>query len=282
MKSSLASFHTNLTQRVITGILLAAVIIAAAYSSMYSFMGLVILINVLALIEFYKLYQYYTGFPRNWYGITLSVSILTSSFLFLFDVANWQILLINIPIIFAIYVLELYLKSKHPITNLAMVFLAIFSITVPLALFSCIGFMPGNKVLYDPYPLLGCFFILWANDSGAYFTGRDFGRRKLFKRLSPNKTWEGSIGGAIAAILVAYLNSSQLPSLTAIDWLSIALIIIITGTFGDLIKSLMKRSLNIKDSGTLLPGHGGMLDRFDSLLGSSPFIFCYLVVAGYA
>jgi phosphatidate cytidylyltransferase len=128
----------------------------------------------------------------------------------------------------------------------------------------------------------GCFFILWANYTGAYFTGRYLGRRFFFKRISPKKTWEGSLGGTVCALLVSYLSSLFFTEINSVHWIIIALIIVVTGTFGNLVKSLMKRSLNLKDAGTILPGHGGMLDRFDSLLGSSPFVFSYLILFQYA
>jgi phosphatidate cytidylyltransferase len=126
--------------------------------------------------------------------------------------------------------------------------------------------------------VLGYLFIVWANDTFAYLTGKTMGKHALFKRISPGKTWEGSLGGLIGSLGVAAVLSLYFSTLLINQWLIIAVIIVVTGTYGDLIKSLMKRSLNIKDSGNILPGHGGMLDRFDSLLGSAPFVFLYLMI----
>ncbi|MES2396611.1 MAG: phosphatidate cytidylyltransferase, partial [Bacteroidota bacterium] len=114
------------------------------------------------------------------------------------------------------------------------------------------------------------------NDSGAYLVGSAIGKHKLFLRVSPGKTWEGSVGGAIASYGVAYLISGWYTSISRLDWMVIATILIVIGTLGDLVKSIFKRSLNVKDSGTILPGHGGILDRFDSLIMSAPFVFTYL------
>src|SRR5262249_33725331 len=126
--------------------------------------------------------------------------------------------------------------------------------------------------------IFGCLFILWASDTGAYFAGTLFGRRKLFERISPKKSWEGAVGGALLAIVFAILMNAFFHSLQLWQWLSIAVIIIVGGTFGDLIESLLKRSIVIKDSGTSLPGHGGFLDRFDGLLISAPFIVAFLEI----
>jgi phosphatidate cytidylyltransferase len=129
---------------------------------------------------------------------------------------------------------------------------------------------------YNYEILLGCLLILWASDTGAFFAGTRFGKRKLFERISPKKSWEGFWGGAALAVAMTYGLSLYLHSISIVDWLVIGLIIIIGGTFGDLVESLLKRSIEIKDSGTSLPGHGGFLDRFDGLLISSPFIAAYL------
>lgn len=272
---------TNLKQRVLTAIILVIVTVIFIIWSPYSFLLLILVINLLGLWEFYRLFQSYTVSPRNISGVILSLAILVSFILAAAAISTWRILLINIPVVFGIFILELYLKSKYPFHNLAFIFLGIICITIPLCFFISIAFLPVGKGTY-PYLALGYFFILWAGDTGAYFVGKYFGKHYLFERISPKKTWEGSVGGAVFAIFVSYLISNYFVTLNTIDWISIAVIIVVTGTFGDLIKSLMKRSLGLKDSGTILPGHGGILDRFDTLLGSAPFVFCYLVLFHYA
>jgi phosphatidate cytidylyltransferase len=126
---------------------------------------------------------------------------------------------------------------------------------------------------------MGFFLLLWTSDTGAYLAGRSFGKTKLFERISPKKTWEGSIGGTILSIAVAYGISKLLgfDDVTTFDWMVIAVLVVIFGTFGDLFESLLKRNLHIKDSGTILPGHGGVLDRFDGLFLAIPAVFFYLL-----
>jgi phosphatidate cytidylyltransferase len=129
---------------------------------------------------------------------------------------------------------------------------------------------------YKPHIILGYFLILWTGDIAAYFVGINLGRRKLFERHSPKKTWEGSIGAAITSLLVAFFVSKYFTELPLFQWLGMAVIIIVAGTFGDLVESMFKRSISLKDSGGALPGHGGFLDRFDGVFLSAPFVFAFL------
>jgi len=269
---------TNLIQRALTGTVLVIVTITSIIWSQYSFIVLILAINILALLEFYRLFQAYTFSPRNFAGTILSLSILVTFTLVITNKSDWRILLINILPAFCIFIFELYLKATNPFTNLAFTFLGIISITVPLCFFISIAFLPAGSGNYHPYLVLGYFFILWASDTGAYFVGKYLGNHKLFERISPKKTWEGSLGGTVFALLVAYITSGFFSTINVEDWMSLAFIIIVIGTFGDLIKSLMKRSLGLKDSGTILPGHGGILDRYDTLLSTAPFVFCYLIL----
>ena len=146
---------------------------------------------------------------------------------------------------------------------------------MPFVLLNVIAFEGGR---YNYEVILGSLLILWASDTGAYFAGTHFGRRKLFERISPKKSWEGFIGGAVLALGFAFGASRFMHSLSFQQWMIVGLIIIVGGTFGDLIESLLKRSIEIKDSGDSLPGHGGFLDRFDGLLISAPFIAAYLEI----
>jgi phosphatidate cytidylyltransferase len=273
---------TNLVKRSITGAALVLVITLSSCVSYIGFILLILAINILALLEFYRLFASAEILPRRNTGLILSVCLLSTNTLFIIGSIEWKILLINIPLAFFIFINELYLKAKNPFQNIAFTFLGIIYITMPLCFFINISFLPPGSHAYHFQIVLGCFFILWASDTGAYFAGRYFGRHLLFKRISPKKTWEGSLGGTICALMVSYFASWYFTEINSVHWMIIALIIVVTGTFGDLVKSLMKRSLNIKDSGTFLPGHGGILDRFDSLLGSAPFVFCYLILFPYA
>jgi phosphatidate cytidylyltransferase len=268
--------------RVFTGMLVAGITITCVHLGPYGFLFYILMLNGLGLLEFYRLFRSVALLPRKIPGIILSSSLLISSFLIINGMTDGRVFLLIVPIVFSIFVMELYLKAKNPFQNLAITFLGIIFISLPLSLFLLIAFLPFGSVIYHPEIILGIFIILWAGDSGAFFSGKQFGRRHLFARISPNKTWEGSLGGALFSIIVAWIFSRFDYFHSLSEWIIMAIIIIITGTFGDFIKSLMKRSLHVKDSGTILPGHGGILDRFDTLLGSAPFIFCYLILSAHA
>lgn len=176
---------------------------------------------------------------------------------------------------------ELYLKAKDPISNWAYTMMSQIYIALPFSLINVLAFQFTNSDVPWLLPL-SVFIFLWVNDSGAYCTGSLFGRHKLFPRISPGKSWEGSIGGGVfvlvAAWLISYITTQKgiVTNLTALQWMGMGLVVVIFGTWGDLIESLFKRTLGIKDSGNVLPGHGGMLDRFDSSLLAIPAVVVYL------
>ncbi len=176
-----------------------------------------------------------------------------------------------------IFVSELYLKQTDPINNWAYSMLSQLFIALPLSTISILAYYLG--VFYYLLPL-SIFIFLWCNDTGAYVVGSLLGEHKLFPRISPGKTWEGSIGGAVLVLAVATLiwrlEPDHLSGLSLLQWLGLGLVVVVFGTWGDLIESLLKRTLGIKDSGNILPGHGGMLDRFDSALLAIPAAVVYI------
>ncbi|TKB97654.1 phosphatidate cytidylyltransferase [Pedobacter cryophilus] len=271
----------NFIKRTITGIALILVIIPSIYFSVYSFIVLLLTINTLALLEFYGLFSTKEVTSRKFAGLLLSIGLIITTLLVSIDHSQWKILLINIPLAFGIYLTELYHFAKNPFYNLAFTFLGVFYITIPLCFLVAIAFLTDRQGSYQYQIILGYFLMLWTSDSFAYLVGKSFGHLALFKRVSPLKTWEGSAGGFVATLWITYLISLYFTIISPLDWLIMALIVVVTGTYGDFIKSLLKRNLNIKDTGNILPGHGGMLDRFDSLLGSAPFVFSYLLCFKY-
>lgn len=170
---------------------------------------------------------------------------------------------------------ELYRKKKNPIANWANIALGQVYVALPIALLNYIIFYRGE---YTPLLVLALFLLIWSNDSFAFLSGSMLGKHPLFKRISPKKSWEGFIGGNLGALAVGYGMSFFEPSLTWWQWLIFAQIVVIFGTYGDLIESLLKRTLGVKDSGKAIPGHGGWLDRFDSLLIATPMIVFYLYI----
>ena len=178
-------------------------------------------------------------------------------------------------------VAELYLKAEDPIHDWAYTMLSQVYIALPFSLLNVLAFHANGQYSYV-FPL-SVFIFLWMNDTGAYCVGSLLGRHKLFPRISPGKSWEGSIGGGMLvigiAVLIWYLLDTYLPdqpNLTVAEWAGLGLTVVIFGTWGDLVESLFKRTIGVKDSGNILPGHGGMLDRFDSSLLAIPASVVYL------
>ncbi|MBR1394732.1 MAG: phosphatidate cytidylyltransferase [Prevotella sp.] len=181
-------------------------------------------------------------------------------------------------------VAELYMKAKDPINNWSYTMLSQLYIALPFSLLNILAFRSnGYNTQYSYLAPLAVFVFLWINDAGAYCVGSLIGRHKLFPRISPGKSWEGSIGGGVlvvaAAVAVWYLTTLYGVNdlgLSAMEWAGLGIVVVVFGTWGDLIESLFKRTLGIKDSGNILPGHGGMMDRFDSTLMAVPAAVVYL------
>jgi phosphatidate cytidylyltransferase len=233
-------------------------------------------ITVLGLWEFYTLSEKAGNNPQKRAGTFAGAVLFASNAIIVGGHYDNRLLVLNIPVVFIIFMIELFLKKDNPFGNIAITFLGVIYVAFPFALLHHVLNFSGT---YNFEILFGCWFILWSNDSGAYLSGSAFGKRKLLPRVSPGKSWEGSIGGAAIAYLITFIISGWYTSINRMDWFIIATILIIIGTLGDLVESLYKRSIGVKDSGTLLPGHGGILDRFDSLLMAIPFVFTYLLLS---
>ncbi|MDL5049203.1 phosphatidate cytidylyltransferase [Oscillatoria amoena NRMC-F 0135] len=272
--SKILSGYNNLTQRLITAVIGAAAIIAGVAYGEWTYFAVFLIICFFSLLEFYKLAGLDGLIPLKTLGTLSGVVIYALSFFVERGDISPRYYLLLFPLISLAYMIKLYKKTElKPFTNIAYTFLGIFYIAVPFALLNHAAFDDGY---YNYEIILGAFLILWASDTGAYFAGTRFGKHKLFERISPKKSWEGFWGGAALAMTMTYGLSLYFQSLSVVNWLIVALLIIIGGTFGDLVESLLKRSMAIKDSGDSLPGHGGFLDRFDGLFISAPFIVAYL------
>lgn len=268
--------YSNLTQRIITAVIGAAIIVSAIVYNEWTYFLIFFLICFLTLREFYLLAGLDGMVIQQTFGIICGMSLYTLSFLIEDKLISYRYYFLIFPLISCVYMIKLYKKfERKPFTNIAFTFLGIFYVAVPYALLNIAAFENGH---YNFEIIFGCLFILWACDTGAYIAGTLFGKRKLFERISPKKSWEGAFGGAALAVAMAFLMSTYFHSLAPWQWLTIAGIIIVGGTYGDLIESLLKRSIEIKDSGNILPGHGGFLDRFDGLLISAPFIVAFLEI----
>jgi phosphatidate cytidylyltransferase len=206
------------------------------------------------------------------------IFLLTASYHFLrFEV---KYLLLIIPVIFSIFIIELYKKEKIPFANISYTFIGLIYVTVPFCFFFALGFLFDSNHFNFHLPL-AFLLMLWSSDTGAYLFGMNFGKHRLFERHSPKKSWEGFFGGVFTSVLVSYLLSLWFIEMSPLIWGGMAVIIVAFGTLGDLVESMLKRSLDTKDSGSFLPGHGGFLDRFDGLLIAAPIVYVYLYLILY-
>lgn len=268
--------YSNLTQRIITAFVGAAVIVFCIVYSEWTYFAVFFLICLLSLIEFYTLSGLDGMAPQKTFGTISGLIIYSLSYFIERQDISYRYYFLIFPLISCVYMIKLYKKfERKPFTNIAFTFLGIFYVAVPFALLNIAAFEHG---FYNFQIIFGCLFILWATDTGAYFAGTFFGRRKLFERISPKKSWEGAVGGALLAFAFAFVIAHYFDTLERWQWMGVTSIIIVGGVYGDLVESLLKRSIEIKDSGNALPGHGGFLDRFDGLLISAPFIVAFLEI----
>ena len=250
------------------------------------------LIVLFALITGLSIWEY-TGLVNNIKGVKVNrfISTIIGVYFFL-AVAGLRLTPVEGFVVFVPYILsilyllisELYLKNENPINSWAYTMLGQMYIAMPFSMINVLAFQqvePG-QVTFDYLLPLSIFIFLWTNDTGAYLCGSLLGKHKLFPRISPKKSWEGSIGGGILVLIVAgvigyFANIGATPHMLSIPgWVGLGLVVVFFGTWGDLVESLLKRTLGIKDSGNILPGHGGMLDRFDSSLLAIPAAVVYL------
>ncbi|MGN6646141.1 MAG: phosphatidate cytidylyltransferase [Cytophaga sp.] len=278
----------NLVQRTITGVLGAAFMLTAIWFSFYSFAAVFFLVTILSTYEYHQLLTK-TGIPNNALaGITGSIVVYV---LFVLQALNFDsgAILIAVPcLLFMIYMLiELFSTNDQPITRVTYTIAGILYIAVPFGLLTLIPWDHNPSGCYNWKPIkpvyafeliFALLFLIWANDVGAYFVGKSLGRHKLFERISPKKTWEGSLGGLGTAMIFAYLLYCYFGIFSIPAWMGLCVIVVISGSLGDLVESMIKRTLQVKDSGTLLPGHGGFLDRFDALIFAIPFVYLYLTL----
>ncbi|MFD1141262.1 phosphatidate cytidylyltransferase [Larkinella insperata] len=273
MKARLSRM-SNLQQRVITAAIGVIIILFGIWYSDWTFALLFCIISALTQLEFYKLLGLDGNQPLTYYGTAVGCLICLLTYLIEKQIVGYDSYFLICPAASMIFLIKLYKKRDlKPFTNIGFTFLGLIYVAVPFALLNVLALRGGT---YHPGLMLGCLVLLWASDIGAYFAGTKFGRRKLFERVSPKKSWEGAVGGALAAAVIAFFLTIFVDDLRPWEWYCVGAIIVVTGTYGDLVESLFKRSIAIKDSGSSIPGHGGFLDRFDGLLLAAPFIITFL------
>jgi len=257
--------------RALTALVGAFVMVFCIVYSQWTFFGLFLFILVFSIREYARMVQL-PNVQAGWLYL-ISVVVFTLFFLFMAGLLPPKYLFGLIPLASLGMYLQLYLKDEKPLRSMAMLYLGIGYIILPFSLLSAIAFHPES---YEPFLIIGLVGITWCMDTGAYFFGSAFGKHRLFERVSPKKSWEGAIGGVALALTGAWVLSLFLDQLTPMQWLLAGGIIAVTGIFGDLVESFIKRVGLTKDSGNSIPGHGGFLDRFDSLIFSIPFFLFFL------
>lgn len=268
----------NLIQRSITGALFAIVVLGSILWDPYAQAIVFSIFMVLGLLEFYNLFNTHT-----FVQVSKEIGIFIGLFIFslLVGVSFQWLPIISIlfifPLFFTLILAELWRKKEHPLINISVLVFGIIYVVIPFFLTIDLNL---RSTSYLP-TVIGMYLLIWTNDTFAFLTGKLVGKTKLFKRISPKKTWEGTIGGVLVTLLLGYLIGAFINKGEEMFWVISAMIIAPCAIYGDLLESLFKRSLDIKDSGTILPGHGGILDRFDAALFAIPFFYCWAMVYDY-
>ena len=278
----------NLMVRTLSGLVLVAVFVGAVLGSQWSFGALLLLILVGGQTEFYKLARETGLSPQRWMGLAVGVLLFALNFIVfrqfsrsVTDEAGGAVLylLLYIGLLLpTLFVCELFRRSATPLANLGATLLGVLYVAVPLSLLLYVPELAGDGV-WRPETVLCYIFIIWANDVFAYLVGMTFGRHRLCERLSPKKSWEGFFGGLAGAVATGLAAAYALDANYWV-WGGLALVASLSGVAGDLVESMFKREAGVKDSGQVIPGHGGVLDRFDALLLSAPYVFLYLLLVG--
>lgn len=273
----------NLVVRTLSGLVLAAVMLGAIAWSQWSFGALLLLLLVAGMIEFYALAEKQGNTPQKVVGLVAGIVLFALNFAFVSDdieilgganrafACGLAFLLLLLP---AMFICELYRRRENPASGIGTTIMGVCYVALPLALMCYIPII-GTEV-WNSLVMIAYVFIIWANDVFAYLVGMSVGRHRLCERLSPKKSWEGFFGGIAGAvgmgILAAYVLEADMWA-----WAGLALVAAVSGVLGDLVESMFKRAAGVKDSGKLIPGHGGVLDRFDAMLLSAPFVFVYML-----
>ena len=273
----------NLIVRTISGIGLLVVVFGSILWSDWSLLALLALMIVGGMVEFYGLAEKRGLAPQRVLGLVTGLLLLVLNFALVsthievfgeamrpFGVGLAMLLLL-FPLMF---ICELYRKHENPLANIAVTITSVFYVALPLSMLLYVPII-GREV-WNGWALIGYVALVWSNDVFAYLSGMAFGRHRLFERLSPKKSWEGFFGGLIGAVVAAAVVA-RLMGDNLYVWCGLAVVVVITAVLGDLVESMFKRAADVKDSGNLIPGHGGVLDRFDAMLVSAPFAVVYLL-----
>jgi phosphatidate cytidylyltransferase len=291
MALNLKTFAT----RTMTAAIFVAVLLSCICYNFISFSSLFFTVSIWGLYEFYILAEKLGAKPYKWIGY------ITGVFMFVLGIASNSNLALFYPIenlfafilvaVFCTFIVALFDSKPNTITNITYTLSGIVYAVLPFIILTniaCIdkaftfnhpeGSFYERIAPYNYHNVLGIILLIWASDVCAYLVGSFIGKYKLYERISPGKTWEGTIGSAILTMGCSFIVANWFPEIALKHWIAISFIVSVFGTIGDLVESMLKRQAGVKDSGKIMPGHGGILDRFDSLLFVSPFIYAYLLI----
>ena len=269
----------NLIIRALTGIIFVVVLISAIYIHPIFFLILFCIITGLTLWEFGGLVKHYENANlQRTVNVLGGVYLFIATFVYANGLTDGKIFLPYLLFIMLTMIAELYYKAPNPINNWAFTLFAQGYFAGSFSILNFIGAEPGTPgvMSYTPLFIMAIFIFVWLDDTGAYLVGSLIGKHKLFERISPKKSWEGFFGGLILSLASSQAFAWFAPEINRMNWLGLAATVVLFGTWGDLIESLLKRTLGVKDSGNALPGHGGMLDRFDSVMLAVPASYIYI------
>lgn len=278
----------NFLTRSLTGVFIVLIVAGGTLLHPVTFFLVQLIIMTGSMYEYYRLVENESVKPFRVVGILSAIAIyILSAAIASGSVAPGWYLLVA-PVIPVVMIAQLFRENGSPLESVSHTIFALGYIAMPWAMVPFASFgnesigtiLPNNIGGFTPGPLMALFILLWANDTGAYLVGISFGKHRLFERISPRKSWEGFFGGAVVTVIVAWLISGIFGITSPVGWIIIALLVSISGTFGDLAESMLKRSAGVKDSGSIMPGHGGFLDRFDSVLFAWPMVFLFLTFFG--
>jgi phosphatidate cytidylyltransferase len=267
----------KLRKRIITGIVYGVTLISSLLAGPSSYVIFFYLVMFFMLREFYRITEKTKSNPQKTFGIIISSLIYFGSAAnFLKPSISFLLFLLAFTFTFVLFVTELFRFKDNSINNLGSTILGIVYIAFPMSLLNYLAFDSLN--IYNYETILALFILVWLSDTGGFIIGIKFGKNRLLEKISPKKSWEGAIGSLVFCILGGIVISIFYSDYTMIEWSFLGLIVCVTAISGDLIESMFKRNAGVKDAGTLLPGHGGFLDRFDSVIFVIPFVYLFQIL----
>ncbi len=282
----------NFIVRTLSGAVLLLVILGAMWVGFYGFLALLLFITVVGTWEFYTLAKAKGYEPQRGLGVAIALLFYVATAMLSTmaidsvkqftdndTIITWVsiMIILGVVLVAIIFVAEVFRNRTTPIANVATTIAGVGYVALPMALMTIVPMLIGGHGNWRAIYFLLYLFLVWGNDVFAYLAGVTMGRHKMCERLSPKKSWEGFVGGVLGSLIVGVVAACVLNS-SYIMWLGLALVVSLSSVVGDLVESMFKRDAGVKDSGNIMPGHGGILDRFDAFIISVPFAFVYLII----